>query len=291
MVKAADLILLWWLALTDYWGYIWGKHGVMWTQAMQNRATNAMAKEHGQQWVGHMVADCSGLGFDAFQKLGGYIFHGSDTIWKQYVTGRCALKNGKRADGRPMLPGDPVFMKRTEGGVVKRHHIGYYVGEYEGVPMVIEAQGTINGVCTNIKGLFPGRGNDGKGKPLTQWHETAHWLNVEYEGGLIFMNKPILRKGATGDSVKELQEMLNQNGFSLTVDGKFGAATENAVKNYQKEHGLVEDGVVGAATWDVLCGGSSADVVSVFRDTLVGWRRALQTVTGEIDKALEVTQS
>lgn len=286
MVRAADLVLLWWQALIDFWGYIWGKHGVLWTQAMQDRATNAMAKEHGRQWVGHIVADCSGLGFDAFQRLGGYIFHGSNTIWNQYVTGRCALKNGKRADGKPMLPGDPVFLKRKEGGVVKRHHIGYYVGEYEGVPMVIEAQGTINGVCTNIKGLFPGRRNDGKGKPLSEWHETAHWLNVEYEGGLIFMNKPVLRKGASGDAVRELQTLLNQNGFSLTVDGKFGAATETAVIGYQQDHGLVSDGIVGAATWDVLCGKTSADNVSVSRNTLADWRRDILAVAEKIDKAL-----
>ena len=41
MIRAADLVLLWWQALIDFWGYIWGKHGVLWTQEMQNRATNA----------------------------------------------------------------------------------------------------------------------------------------------------------------------------------------------------------------------------------------------------------
>ena len=220
------------------------------------------------------------------------------------MTGRCALKNGKRADGRPMLPGDPVFMKRTKGGVVKRHHIGYYVGEYGGVPMVIEAQGTVNGVCTNVKGLFPGRRNDGKGKPLTKWHETAHWLNVEYENGVIYMNRPVLKKGAGcgtdtahQDAVRELQTLLKAAGCDLEADGKFGAKTESAVREYQSAHGLVPDGVVGAATWDSLIPetpGQDApvtdvpgiDAVSVSRDTLAGWRRTIQAVAGEIDKVM-----
>jgi peptidoglycan hydrolase-like protein with peptidoglycan-binding domain len=36
------------------------------------------------------------------------------------------------------------------------------------------------------------------------------------------------------------------------VDGSFGQATENAVKNYQKANGLTQDGVVGEKTWNSL---------------------------------------
>ena len=58
--------------------------------------------------------------------------------------------------------------------------------------------------------------------------------------------------GSTGASVSALQEKLNANGYSLTVDGVFGAATEKAVKDYQKKNGLTADGVVGKTTWGSL---------------------------------------
>jgi hypothetical protein len=54
------------------------------------------------------------------------------------------------------------------------------------------------------------------------------------------------------DEVKELQSLLNKQGFSLTVDGFFGEGTETAVKKFQSTHGLVADGVVGKATWNAL---------------------------------------
>ena len=44
-----------------------------------------------------------------------------------------------------------------------------------------------------------------------------------------------LRKGTYGTGVKWLQDMLNKNGYSLTVDGAFGNATYNAVISFQKK--------------------------------------------------------
>jgi peptidoglycan hydrolase-like protein with peptidoglycan-binding domain len=40
--------------------------------------------------------------------------------------------------------------------------------------------------------------------------------------------------------------------FNGSVDGVFGAETENAVKAVQRNYGLDADGVVGSATWDAL---------------------------------------
>ena len=54
------------------------------------------------------------------------------------------------------------------------------------------------------------------------------------------------------ETVKTLQELLNQNGASLTVDGIFGAKTQQAVKDYQKAKGLAVDGIVGKNTWGAL---------------------------------------
>ena len=61
----------------------------------------------------------------------------------------------------------------------------------------------------------------------------------------------ILKKGSRGDEVRALQTALH-----LYVDGIFGLLTEEAVKEYQKAHGLVADGVVGDKTWAKISGTS-----------------------------------
>lgn len=59
-------------------------------------------------------------------------------------------------------------------------------------------------------------------------------------------------KGSSGDSVLQLQKILNQNGYSLSEDGIFGDKTLAAVKDYQKNNGLTVDGIVGNNTWGAL---------------------------------------
>jgi peptidoglycan hydrolase-like protein with peptidoglycan-binding domain len=61
-------------------------------------------------------------------------------------------------------------------------------------------------------------------------------------------------KGSQGDTVKQLQRILNAKGASpaLAVDGIFGPLTLAAVKAFQAKHGLQVDGVVGKKTWTEL---------------------------------------
>lgn len=59
-----------------------------------------------------------------------------------------------------------------------------------------------------------------------------------------------LRRGASGESVRELQERLALHGFD--PEGTFGSATEAAVKQFQASRRLGADGVVGAKTWAAL---------------------------------------
>lgn len=69
------------------------------------------------------------------------------------------------------------------------------------------------------------------------------------------VSKKTIRKGNYGELVKQLQTRLKELGYDLGVcgvDGDFGIATERAVKAFQKDHGLVQDGVVGAKTWEAL---------------------------------------
>lgn len=64
---------------------------------------------------------------------------------------------------------------------------------------------------------------------------------------------PKLRSGMTGVWVKQLQIALNEEmDARLLVDGDFGPKTDRAVRIFQKEKGLVADGVVGQYTWNKL---------------------------------------
>jgi peptidoglycan hydrolase-like protein with peptidoglycan-binding domain len=63
----------------------------------------------------------------------------------------------------------------------------------------------------------------------------------------------VLRTGMSGESVRQLQEKLRAKGvYQGPIDGVFGSATETAVREIQRRHNLVSDGIVGPATWGVL---------------------------------------
>lgn len=68
--------------------------------------------------------------------------------------------------------------------------------------------------------------------------------------------KPVLAKGPNNDAreVENLQRRLNELGAKPTilVDGFFGPATEKAVIAFQRKHKIVDDGVVGKHTRELL---------------------------------------
>ena len=81
--------------------------------------------------------------------------------------------------------------------------------------------------------------------------------------------KPTIRKGNKNTYVKEAQQKLIQLGYSLGIcgaDGDFGNATENAVKQFQRDNGLTADGVIGPKTWAAL---DAADKPAVKRYTVL----------------------
>ncbi|PYZ99077.1 hypothetical protein CR205_11115 [Alteribacter lacisalsi] len=64
---------------------------------------------------------------------------------------------------------------------------------------------------------------------------------------------PVLKKGSSGTAVSDLQRALTNKGYSTKgIDGKFGPATEAAVKKFQKYNKLTVDGVAGPQTWNKL---------------------------------------
>jgi peptidoglycan hydrolase-like protein with peptidoglycan-binding domain len=59
----------------------------------------------------------------------------------------------------------------------------------------------------------------------------------------------VLRRGSSGEGVVQLQAFLKVRGYRVgTLDGVFGAATEAAVRTFQRKKALEADGLVGTAT-------------------------------------------
>lgn len=93
---------------------------------------------------------------------------------------------------------------------------------------------------------------------------TAPTTSQKPTGGVSVANKgnitvkmPVLQKGSEGNTVKALQALLIGYGYSCGssgVDGDFGAATDKAVRSYQKANKLAVDGSVGTNTWNKLLG-------------------------------------
>ena len=234
-IKASDLIALFRQAREERWGYIWGEAGGVWTQDEQNAATRDMTVQYGQKWVGKRVADCSGLFRWAASELGGYIYHGSNTMWNSYTDPE---RRGAVGGVMTIFPGTAVY-QNTDG---KRTHVGLYVGN----GVCIEAQGTRTGVVES---------------QLSAWDEWGELLvkiggkmvKVDYDlpAETIEIAPRTLRKGDSGTDVKELQEALLREGYDLGsygADGKFGSETLSAVRAFQHDNGLTPDGIVGPKT-------------------------------------------
>lgn len=261
MISAEKIVAAFRTALDGKWGYVWGTSGTMWTDALQKTKVRYMVTKYGsnwknsesakkdnhygtamyaQKWVGRMVSDCSGLFVYAFRQNGGSIYHGSNSIWDRYCTNQGKLTKGKRADGKPLLPGTAVFVYHAD--VDKRTHIGLYVGNGK----VIEASGTTAGVITS---------------DIThrKWVEWGELKGISYDDQTEPQKpepspdlRPTLRRGDKGKWVISLQTALLNRGYDLGsygVDGDYGKATQAAVKAFQRDNGLSMDGICGPKTW------------------------------------------
>ena len=94
----------------------------------------------------------------------------------------------------------------------------------------------------------------------------------------------MLKMGASGSNVVALQEKLLSLGYTVGpdgADGDFGQNTYDAVVDFQKDHGLEVDGIVGPNTWaeinatidngasSLLRMGSKGDSVRILQEDLI----------------------
>ena len=216
-VKTADLIAKFQYALDNHWGYILNTWHTKWTQAAQNEKvrlmenkygsgwkTNSAAKSnssytaamYGSKWIGQWVTDCSGLFYWAFKELGGYMYHGSNTMWNKYCVAKGKLVNGMRSDGQPLKPGTAVFVLKNGSD---RSHVGLYIGN----GTVIEASGTKTGVITT---------------KITnaKWAEWGELKGVEYEQQEVAPVAPEVGSAVVNDKKLALRQYPSTNATILT---------------------------------------------------------------------------
>lgn len=189
---------------------------------------------------GKMCADCVGM-IKAFFWKGGDI-DGAN----KYATNHCpdTSANGmielcKEIGPIGSIPDIPGLV------VWKSGHIGVYIGG----GYTIEMRGfAYDCVKRKVK--------DG---PWTKWGKLPSSMLTYVDGDMHIVpaepEQPTLRNGNKGESVRALQDMLIELGYDIGrwgIDGDFGDATEMAVKEFQKAHGLEVDGIVGEKTWAAL---------------------------------------
>ncbi|GLW63613.1 hypothetical protein Arub01_18570 [Actinomadura rubrobrunea] len=76
-------------------------------------------------------------------------------------------------------------------------------------------------------------------KPPTGGTKAPKWP------GRYLTQPPIMR----GDDVRTWQAQMRKRGWTITVDGAYGPQSERVCRAFQKEKGLVVDGIVGPKTW------------------------------------------
>ena len=203
------------MMLRDHWGYIWGTSGETWTEAKQKAATREMTVKYGSRWIGHRVADCSGVMVYIWRQHGMSIYHGSNTIRRQYC--EPVQKDPK--------PGYAAFKVKNGDDY---HHIGIVAADGLNV---YESKGTQTGFVMSA---------------ASSWDCFAAFKDVAYvssdedkqggdaviyqaevttkSGGLNIRSGPgeqysVIGRMAKGEIVDVLEE---QDGWAHIIDGKEG---------------------------------------------------------------------
>lgn len=179
--------------------------------------------------------DCSGLTMEAVELIGLSWPHSSHTQYYNNIkTGGDFNAHGEMATAPA---GELLFLfhygTRTNGskGMV---HVGIRDGVTDDV---IQAGGYLgSGVHENPFSAAK--------KYFTEW--------CTLEGANDKIPEDEVRLGSTGAATAVMQVLLNAYGANLEIDGKFGSLSETALKAFQAEHGITENGVCGAETWAVL---------------------------------------
>lgn len=217
--------------------YIWGSFGAPITQRLLDEKFKQYPsyytqkkKEEALKHVdkGYYGFDCIGLikgllwGWDGSQ-MAKYNSNGVKDVNADTTISMCSDVSTNMSN---IIPGECVWMKG---------HIGIYIGNGE----VIESTPAWN------SGVQLRKLSDRK------WlrHGKLPW--VQYAS--VEVKRPLLKRDSKNkEAVLELQRKLKELGYKILDDGIFGEETEKVVKQFQKDKGLEDDGIVGNDTYGKL---------------------------------------
>ncbi len=183
--------------------------------------------------------DCSGLTKRAVFQIGLDWYHGATTQWLRGKSEGISHQYAYFGESGPIqdLPMDKVaflFNQDTKQSRLVMAHTGLY----DGAGHVIQAGG------------YGGKGVHDNPIDKRRWSHyailTPFWAERDEE-----MENFILGRGSIGETVMQMQAALMALGYDVgrntKADGKFGPATEAAVKEFQSDHNLPVTGLWGAA--------------------------------------------
>lgn len=181
-------------------------------------------------------------------------------LWLAWVSNRGGGSGKTTTPDWPKAPKGsttPIATHAPDGSVVFQHPTGYHPDEpkkptqpQSGKPGVkTPAPATApKGVPANATQIAPGVYQAPKYNTPSGMKKTAPGKFVMPET-YITAKQPTVKRGANNSATNV---KLIQGKLGLTQDGKFGPATEAAVKKFQSAHGLEPDGKVGPKTWAAL---------------------------------------
>lgn len=185
----------------------------------------------------HLHNGWSGCGYHYFIRKDGSIYKGRpETSLGAHCINYNSISIGICVEGNYMVEYMPSNQKKSLMELIKYLCSKYGIKEIYG-------HGELNSTSC-----------PGKNYPLDEirrkFMKDINCPYKNYPGYLIKINPNL-----SDNNVKIIQENLMEKGYmvgSYEADGYFGTATFNAIKKFQRDNGLMVDGIVGKETWDRL---------------------------------------
>lgn len=192
--------------------------------------------------------DCSGLTKRAAAQIGLDLYHGATTQWNRGQQpgepDRYAyFREWGLIDDLPVAQ-EAVLFNQDKQNPRKMAHVGYY----DGRGGVYEHDRKEDGAVVQAGG-YGGRGVHYNPLDRRRWSHYAVYSVYWMERNETMADDPILHRGSIGDAVKKMQLALIALGYNVgkntRADGKFGPATEAAVRAFQVDYQLPVTGTWG----------------------------------------------